>query len=89
VNGTLFIQVPWKIKLLDQSNFYQISRDGLLQVITQLHYCIIGRRVSSMVKVKDTIGLEETLLDNPAECSPECDSSQYHFKLQSRSMNLT
>jgi hypothetical protein len=42
-----------------------------------------------MVKVKVTIGLEETLLDNPAEFSPKWDSSQYHFKLQSRSMNLT
>jgi len=26
VNGMLLIQVPWKIKLLDQRNFYQISK---------------------------------------------------------------
>jgi hypothetical protein len=35
-----------------------------------------------VAQVKVTISLEETLLENPAERSPECDSSQYQFKLQ-------
>jgi hypothetical protein len=71
------------LKFLIREISTRFPREGLLHGIRQLCYCIIGRWVSSVVQVKVTISLEETLPDNPAIRSPECDSSQYQFKLQS------